>query len=762
MNNFVADFETYYSKADGVSAGDLGNANYVANSYAYIVSVVGENLQWVGTIDEAQKKFPDSFWRDPENQFWAAHSNFDQAWSEKYFCPSVRPWKCILDRGATQQLPHNVAGLAKVVLGKTVDKTLRDWMDGKHWAEITPEQQKQMLDYCLGDSIEEHALLKAIPEPSATEDALAEHTRRINRVGIHVDTERLDQDRIRLHEFRHKAFCAIPWHNDAKPLSYPALVKYCGQKGLPVPKTLDKKDEETTELLDVHEGLAEVVGAMRRFRRANTLIKKLESVEARLTHHADDEATIPLEMMYCGARHTRRWSSRGVNIQNLDREPLWVDPAKEKAHAETTKGMDGPKLAKYLLSVPDQFVWSRQWFVPPPGKLFLPLDYSQIEPRCLHYLAGNDALLDIIRSGFSVYEAYARVAKGWKGAKGTLKKEIGVARYTLIKNEVLGLGYGMGASKYESYAGVDAATAKVTVDSFRRTNPKVVCLWKEFDELIGRAALAKETLEVKMLTGDVLRHFHVRASAGRRGGYESFTTLGDFGHLSLQPSLWGGTLTENCLAGDAEVLTDRGWVELRAVRSTDLVHDGVEFVSHSGLVSRGSQKTISIKGIRATPDHHFLFNDEWHPAYSGAADLFESPTPLAGAPVEPPGHPRDEVRIPDGCGADRHDREEVFDLLNCGPRTRFVVRPPGASYCLIAHNCVQRMARDIIAEAVLRLESAGFQVAFTAHDEAVLVVDPDNKDDAKAEAEHIMSQPPEWAPGLPLAVEGEFSDRYSK
>jgi len=608
MKNYVVDFESYYSKND-ISAAKLGNQNYYENSYAYCVSVVGEGTKWVGTIDDARDAFPAGFWADPEHQFWAAHANFDMGWADRVFVPSARPWKCILDRGAAQQLPHNVAGLVKTVLGREADKTTRDWMSGKHFKDLSEEDQKRVLDYCLHDAEEEYALLQQIPEPTPTEDALAEHTRALNRRGIHIDVERVDRDKTLLEKYQHEAWCGIPWRNSAeRPLSFQSLVKYCNAHGIPAPKNLDKRDDEVENLIEVTPALAQVVGAMRRYRHATTMIRKLHTVLDRVT----SGGVLPLEMMYCGARHTRRWSSRGVNIQNLDREPLWIDADAKLAWESSPKGTP--------LEVFDgKFVWMRHWLIPPPGKLFLSLDYSQIEPRCLNWMVGNEAFLEATRAGFSAYEAYARVVKGWRGEKGTLKKQLGVAAYTLVKNEVLGLGYGMGAAKYTGYAGVTQEFAQETVRSFRRNNPKIVKFWLDRDQEIARAAVNREDLELEMFTGDWLRHFKVQATP--KGGYESWTTKGDFGALSHQPRLWGGTMTE---------------------------------------------------------------------------------------------------------------------------------------------NVTQRFARDVLGEAILRLEAAGFVVALTAHDEIVLAVDKDNAEDAEREATRLMTIPPDWAPGLPLAVEGGLSDRYSK
>lgn len=80
----------------------------------------------------------------------------------------------------------------------------------------------------------------------------------------------------------------------------------------------------------------------------------------------------------------------------------------------------------------------------------------------------------------------------------------------------------------------------------------------------------------------------------------------------------------------------------------------------------------------------------------------------------------------------------------------------------LTENVTQRMARDILANSVVNLESAGIRVVFHAHDEVILEVPVDSKAEAKAEALRIMTTPPEWAPDLPLGVEGDFAEAYTK
>jgi hypothetical protein len=70
-----------------------------------------------------------------------------------------------------------------------------------------------------------------------------------------------------------------------------------------------------------------------------------------------------------------------------------------------------------------------------------------------------------------------------------------------------------------------------------------------------------------------------------------------------------------CLHPRTQVLTQhRGWVNLIDVKSTDLVHDGVEFVSHSGCSYSGYKEVVNRFGITMTPDHRLLIQGRWEQA----------------------------------------------------------------------------------------------------------------------------------------------------
>lgn len=67
-----------------------------------------------------------------------------------------------------------------------------------------------------------------------------------------------------------------------------------------------------------------------------------------------------------------------------------------------------------------------------------------------------------------------------------------------------------------------------------------------------------------------------------------------------------------CLSADTKVLTDSGWKSIIKVTITDLLWDGVSWVSHKGLSLSGNLKTLTGYGVTATSQHLMLTLDGWH------------------------------------------------------------------------------------------------------------------------------------------------------
>ena len=77
----------------------------------------------------------------------------------------------------------------------------------------------------------------------------------------------------------------------------------------------------------------------------------------------------------------------------------------------------------------------------------------------------------------------------------------------------------------------------------------------------------------------------------------------------------------------------------------------------------------------------------------------------------------------------------------------------------LVENIVQATARDILAEAMLRLDAKGYRIVMHVHDEAVIEApaDTDLNDICMT-----MAQQPQWANGLLLRADGYVCDFYKK
>jgi hypothetical protein len=83
-----------------------------------------------------------------------------------------------------------------------------------------------------------------------------------------------------------------------------------------------------------------------------------------------------------------------------------------------------------------------------------------------------------------------------------------------------------------------------------------------------------------------------------------------------------------------------------------------------------------------------------------------------------------------------------------------------AWFGVFVENCVQGIARDLLAAALQRLEAAGYPIVLHCHDEAVSEISKGFG--SLTEFQTLMTTAPAWAAGLPIAAKVRSGLRYAK
>lgn len=110
-----------------------------------------------------------------------------------------------------------------------------------------------------------------------------------------------------------------------------------------------------------------------------------------------------------------------------------------------------------------------------------------------------------------------------------------------------------------------------------------------------------------------------------------------------------------------------------------------------------------------------------------------------------------------GIGINRFGGESItYEGIGIGRKWERI-ESYGAKF---VENIIQAISRDILAEAMIRLNKKGFKIVMHIHDEVVLEVPKDER--SIEEVNKIMSIQPKWAKGLILDADGFECNFYQK
>jgi DNA polymerase I-like protein with 3'-5' exonuclease and polymerase domains len=391
MDTYAIDFETYYDKRCSIKT--LGPLGYFSHPDfdAYMVSVVGDNgVKFVGH----PKDFDWSLIQD--NRVLSHNASFDeslylygarQGWWDSY---TAAEWHCTADMAVYCGLPRSLKGATAEAYDLKVDKSTRDNMSGKKWENMSPDFKKEVSDYALKDS---ELCLKLWQDYS---DKWTEKEREISLInrrcvqhGIPIDTELLKNQLETIKKELFEAENNIPWIGDRPLLSRQAFDDQCRAVGIEPPASLAEGDADAEEWLRVHGQKYAWVGAVKNWRRINSLKCKLESFDFATM----SDGRFYGNLMYFGA-HTGRFSGSGgnLNLQNLPKDEMFG-------------------------------VNMRHLIAPKPDRRLVVVDLSQIEVRTLCWLAQDHETMEEIKASEDIYEAFAIRFGLWSKDKGSLRKD---------------------------------------------------------------------------------------------------------------------------------------------------------------------------------------------------------------------------------------------------------------------------------------------------------------------------------------------------
>lgn len=583
--------------------------------------------------------------------------------------PRVDQWEDTLAMAAAVNLPLGLGYLgpaigASVIKDEEGYKLMRKLAvvkkkAGKYvYPEITAEQLDRLTLYCERDVLSMIDCYWRLPKLSKMEAAMLVEDRVINTRGALLDLPTAAAMRemtvLREQQIGGKVFeLTQDFLTAGDPRMLATWVK---QQGVALPKVVRKKADGTfhaTESLDrasigeilERDDVPEKVRAVLQLRvEAGRVTSLAKAARAPVAVNSDNR--LRYAFRYSKAI-TGRWSSEILQLHNL------AKPSKEfkkirEAFTTAVMQRDIWKASQLHPVLDGLSFMLRSLVIAPAGRDLIGGDFSAIEARVAAWVAGQEDVVEVYRK-FDATEGQPVEVRQQFDPYVLAAAEIGSDNRQLGKVRELALQYGMGAIKFRDTAAdwgvtIDLKTAQRIKLGWRKKRKAIVDFWRDLGDafrdaiatpgwpiLVGNylAVIAnKECLKIVLPSGRAIYYWRPHT----RDVVRKIETVDDDGNIVVNEvemnelrfftpgkrgmdleTAYGGKL---CLAADTLVLTRRGWQQIRHVRWEDQVHDGIEFVSHGGLLFNGHRQCVSVDGVWMTPDHEVLTDEGWQEAAS--------------------------------------------------------------------------------------------------------------------------------------------------
>src|SRR5210317_466995 len=406
--------------------------------------------------------------------------------------PVLEQWTDTMALAAASNMPQSLETLAEALVeeGKDMEgarlmrKLCQLDEEGDHTHrgrkfDPTDGELVRLMDYCDADVLATASVFNRLPMLSPTERAVWLEDQRINERGVYVDVDFCDGVVDMLAgvkvAVRRRTQERTNFETDA-PRGR-ALLDFAKAHGVEVPlrrrangrlsESLDR-EAVTTLLSSPHDLHPDLLGLLRdRLLDSRlTSLSKVNNVGQRL----DRAGRLTWQLRYHGA-HTGRWTAKGLQLHNMPKD------RRGREHTELVRDLIRVRDLRTLEAVEENVTEAlstslRGMIVAPPGKELIGADYSAIEARVLPWLAFDTETLDVFESGRDIYVEDA-------AAVGSTDRQLG-------KVQRLGLGYGMGAIKFQEAAkgyGIELSNemAYKVHRGWRDNNEAIVKFWADLE-----------------------------------------------------------------------------------------------------------------------------------------------------------------------------------------------------------------------------------------------------------------------------------------
>jgi DNA polymerase len=602
MREIGIDIETYSSN-DLVNCGVykyVEAPDFTILLFAY--SVDGGDVQ---CVDMAHgETLPDEIFAaltDPTITKTAFNAAFERICISKYygFAEPLDPaqWHCTMVRAARMGLPLSLGQCGEVLkfeAGKMQEgKTLIRYFsipgkNGRHLPSDAPDRWETFKKYNIRDVEVEQQILAKVRRLTAPtfDEELYTADQEINDRGVMIDRVLVDAAARFDDEYKAKLLAEAQQLTGMENPNSPAQIKeYLSRTTGFTIQSLNKKNLDDLESQLKYWPKAQKVLAIRR-EMGKTSNKKYNAMQ----NCVCADGRIHGLLQFCGAARTGRWAGRLVQVQNLPQNHLdSLDYARELVKQGDLEEFE----LNYanVTQVLSELI--RTAFIAAPGKTFHVCDFSAIEARVIAWLAGEDWVLEVFRSGRDIYcETASRMFKvpvEKHGQNAELRQKGKIA--------TLALGYGGGVSALEamggSRLGLTEKEEKEIVNLWRDSNPRIVKMWAIIEKAAMTALKTGESVTVHrgivvskrwgmllitLPSGRTICYPRAEVGAEYNDGWRGDHEIIEYEGLNQTTKKWGkvrtygGKLTENIVQAVARDIL--GIVILRAKKA------GLDIVFH--------------------------------------------------------------------------------------------------------------------------------------------------------------------------------------